>query len=76
MVFCIRILISKDKYETIFSSLSSHLTPIRVLPRICHGQEAGRVVPQLEVLVLEGAAVDGRHARPVVVHKVAALRNK
>ena len=53
------------------------LTSVGVLSRVGHGEEAGRVVPQLEVLVLEGpGAVDGGDARAVVVDEVAALNHE
>ena len=50
------------------------LAAVGVGPRVGHGQEALGGVPQLEVLVAEGAAVDGLAAGAVVVREVAALQ--
>ncbi len=56
--------------------LLSNLAPVGVGACVCHGEEATLSVPQLEVLVLEGAPVDGLAAGAVVVSEVAALRRK
>ena len=51
-----------------------YLTSVGVLSRVCHGEEARRVMPQLEVLVLEGSrAVYGGDACAVVVDEISAL---
>ena len=55
---------------------SSNLAPVGVGAGVRHGEESLLSVPQLEVLVLEGAAVDGLAAGAVVVSEVAALRRK
>lgn len=51
-----------------------YLAAVGVLSRVCHGEKTWGVMPQLEVLVLEGSrAVYGGDARAVVVDEVSAL---
>jgi hypothetical protein len=52
------------------------LRPVGVLAGVCHGEEQGPVVAELEVLVGEGAPVDALAARPVALGEVAALRHE
>ena len=54
----------------------SYLRPIRVRARVCHGEEAGRLVLQQEVLVLKLLSVNGLAPRPVAVGEVAALQHE
>lgn len=58
--------------EVTLCARDEELAPVGVLARVGHGEEPRRVVPQLEVLVLKGAAtVDGGHSRAVIVYEVA-----
>ena len=49
------------------------LAPVGARPRVRHRQQPGARVLELEVLVGERAAVDGRPAGPVVICEVAPL---
>ncbi len=49
------------------------LAPIRILATIGHGQGAPPIVQEVEVLVLEGVAVDGGSPRSIGVGEVSPL---
>ena len=54
----------------------SYLRPVRVRARVCHGEEAGRLMLQQEVLVVKLLSVNGLAPRPVAVGEVAALQHE
>lgn len=60
--------------EVALGARDEELAAVGVFARVGHGQQAWRVVSELEVLVLEGStsAVDGVDSGAVIVYKVTA----